>query len=423
MHNKYKVLDLFSGAGGMAEGFIQAGFEIACATDYSKEAAVTYINRHKQLGYNINYFNGDITTLTNDRNKFRDFLSGNNIDVVVGGPPCQGFSLSGKRSEDDFRNLLFLDFLKAIKMTKPNYFVMENVEGMLSYKFERIVGLDNQVYEDVFPQKVIENEALKMGYFVKWKLLNAKDFGVPQFRPRVIFLGHRIRKLKNGTYKNLVHPPKFPEIQSKIVTVEDAISDLNFLKNGGISEKYDKRFGNKSTYQINLKRGLTPKKDGDPIESTVLFNHQASNHMEKTLERFKLLKEGESISLLMQRLSDGQLEKYSTKKFRCTKLNRKDVSPTVLTLPDDIVHYDDKNPRILTVRELARLQSFDDSFEFLGKRTTGGKRRKFETPQYTQVGNAVPPLFAKAIAQEIIYAIQQYPKITVGVDQSGNSRN
>lgn len=120
-----------------------------------------------------------------------------------------------------------------------------------------------------------------------------------------------------------------------------------------------------------------------------------------------MLASGESIGELLQRLPKNLKDQYSTKKFRCTKLNKNAVSPTVLTLPDDIVHYEVNNPRILTVRELARLQSFDDSFEFLGNRTTGGSRRKYETPQYTQVGNAVPPLFAKAIGREILKALKK----------------
>ncbi|MGX5481013.1 DNA cytosine methyltransferase [Bacillus thuringiensis] len=403
--NKFKVLDLFSGAGGMAEGFLQAGFHIPCATDYSKEAAETYINRHNQLGYDVNYFCGDIRDLTRKRGKLKEFICNHKIDVVVGGPPCQGFSLSGKRDENDFRNLLFLQFLKMIEKVKPSYFVMENVSGLLSYKFTKIEGLDKEIYEDVLPQEVIQKEALKMGYFVKWNLLNAKDYGVPQNRPRVIFLGHRIRRYKGGKYKDLVKPLEFPEIQNRIVTVEEAISDLAFLQNGEISKSYIEKCIDQSDYQKRLHRGLTPDINGNTVKTKLLYNHQASNHNEKTISRFKLLNSGESVSELFNRLPDNLREQYFTKKFRCTKLNKESVSPTVLTLPDDIIHYAPNNPRILTVRELARLQSFDDSFEFLGKRTTGGDRRKYETPQYTQVGNAVPPLFSRAIAEKVKEAL------------------
>lgn len=405
MSVKFKILDLFSGAGGMAEGFLQAGFHIPCATDYSKEVEETYRNRHKQLGYKLNYFCGDVRDLSSKKRLLLELVDDNKIDVIVGGPPCQGFSLSGKRDENDFRNFLFLDFLKIVKMLKPKYFVMENVEGILSYKFNRVQGLDKEIYENVFPPEVIQREAFKFGYFVKWKLLNAKDYGVPQNRPRIIFLGHRIRRYRGGKFKNLVIPPEFPTKINKIVTVEDAISDLSFLTNGQISTRYNNAYGNNSEYQKALRNGLTPNINGRTLRAEELYNHQASKHNEKTVNRFEMLKPGESVSDLFNRLPEDLKIQYFTKKFRCTKLQKEGVSPTVLTLPDDIVHYDPKNPRILTVRELARLQSFDDSFVFLGKRTTGGNKRRYETPQYTQVGNAVPPLFARAIAEEVFKAL------------------
>lgn len=157
MEKKYKVLDLFSGAGGMSEGFLQAGFHIPCATDYSKEAAETYINRHKQLGLDINYYCGDIRELTRNKRKVKEFIGEHEIDVIVGGPPCQGFSMSGKRLVDDIRNTLFLEYLKMVKLIKPKYFVIENVAGLLSYKFEKIVGLDGEVHNDINPQEVIRD--------------------------------------------------------------------------------------------------------------------------------------------------------------------------------------------------------------------------------------------------------------------------
>lgn len=411
LHKVYNVLDLFSGAGGMAEGFLQAGFHIPSATDSSIEAAETYTNRHKQLGYDTNYFIGDIREISQNSAELHKLIGKNKIDVVVGGPPCQGFSISGKRLADDIRNTLFLEYLRIVKVIKPEYFVIENVEGLLSYKFDTIKGLDGQLYNDVNPQDVIKSEASKLGYFVKWKVLNAKDFGIPQNRPRVIFFGHKARKYKDGRIINLVYPPKFPIEIGSVVTVEDAISDLNFIKNGEEKNRYNNKYGNKSEYQKLLRKGLTPGKNGFPINSDRLFNHRTSKHNEKTIERFKLLRAGESINDLLFRLDDNLREKYFTKKFRCLKLNKDDISPTVLTLPDDIIHYDPNSPRILTVREFARLQSFDDSFEFKGKRTTGGARRKFETPQYTQVGNAVPPLLAKHIAEEIKLALFKTAKL------------
>lgn len=400
-HN-YNVLDLFSGAGGMCEGFLQAGFKVPFGSDHSKEVAATYRNRHLQLGYDLEYFEGDIKHLTNKK-FLNDFLNNSKIDVVVGGPPCQGFSSTGRRAEDDFRNVLFLDFLKIIKLVKPDYFVMENVEGMLSYKFKNIKGLSGQEYENISAPEVIVNETKLFGYKTTYQLLNARDYGVPQNRPRIIFIGHRA-SFNGKQIINLVEPPKFPEKQNDVVSVKDAISDLRFLKAGQCSERYDNRY-KVTEYQKALREGRTPDINGRPIQADILYNHRASVHREKTVERFKLLLPGEDIESLMNRLEPKQYKEYFTKKYRCDKLASNSVSPTVLTLPDDIIHYDKENPRILTVRELARLQSFDDSFEFLGARTTGGERRKFCTPQYTQVGNAVPPLLAKAIAIEIQRAL------------------
>ncbi|SFF23909.1 DNA (cytosine-5)-methyltransferase 1 [Paenibacillus algorifonticola] len=387
----------------MAEGFLQAGFKIPNACDFSAEAALTYQNRHKQLGYSdLKFYQGDIKNLAKPK-KLKEFLNGNEISVVVGGPPCQGFSLTGKRDENDFRNFLFLEFLKIIKLVKPKYFVMENVEGILSYKFSEFVGLSGRVYENHFVTQIIREEAYKIGYEVRFEQLNAKNYGVPQNRPRVIFFGHRIKKYKNKKV-DLVSPPEFPGKKSEVITVYEAISDLSFLTNGKESDKYNENFI-VTNYQKQLRQGITPNINGQTIMAHSLKNHKAAKHQNRTERRFSLLKSGESIGELLKRLDKKQYKELKTKKYRCTKLHINDVAPTVLTLPDDIVHYEKGNSRILTVRELARLQSFDDSFEFLGKRTTGGVRRKLETPQYTQVGNAVPPLFARAIAIEIRKAL------------------
>ncbi|MFC4779645.1 DNA cytosine methyltransferase [Paenibacillus sp. GCM10023252] len=400
----FNVLDLFSGAGGMAEGFMQAGFRIPNACDFSAEAALTYKNRHRELGYkDLKFYQGDIRRIAKPK-KIKEFLDGNEISVVVGGPPCQGFSLTGKRSQSDPRNYLFIEYLKIVKIVKPKYFVIENVEGILSFKVNGLKAISQTIYDNVTVPEIIVKEAEKIGYSVKYKLLNAKNYGVPQNRPRVIFLGHQIKRVK-GELIDIVPPPEFPDIHNNTVTVSQAISDLRFLKNGETAELYDSKYKT-SLYQSALKSGLTPSIHGVGISAGSLTNHSASKHTDKVTKRFKRLKPDESIAQLLNRIDKQEFEEFNTKKYRCTKLHKDKVSPTILTLPDDIIHYDPSNPRILSVRELARLQSFDDSFEFLGKRTTGGERRKHETPQYTQVGNAVPPLFANAIANEIMKVLK-----------------
>lgn len=397
----YKVLDLFSGAGGMAEGFLQAGFSIPFASDLSIQAAQTYQNRHKQLGYEVKYFQGDINELKEPK-ILSEFLGDefNHIDVVTGGPPCQGFSLAGKRDSNDVRNKLIHSYIEVLQQVRPKYFVMENVLGILSaraFKFEGIA----RTYENELITDILKSEFSAIGYSdVKFKLMDASLYGVPQKRQRVIFLGTR-----NDIPLKLSHPKANKD--NVLISSQDAISDLEMIDIGQHLEKYTSKI--KSFYQEQSRNGRTPSKKGFPIPSGKLMNYQTSMHTPKVIERFTLLKEGENIKSLLMRLSSSDVKRLMTKKNNCKKIVANQPSPTVLTLPDDLVHYNQN--RILTVREMARLQSFDDSFEFLGKRTTGGDRRKCETPQYTLVGNAVPPLLAKAIADEIMRCLRSLDSI------------
>lgn len=392
----YKVLDLFSGAGGMAEGFLQAGFSIPFASDLSTQAAQTYLNRHKQLGYSVSYFQGDINELKEPA-ILQAFLGDNihAIDVVTGGPPCQGFSLAGKRDSNDIRNKLIHSYIEVLQQVKPKYFVMENVLGILSAESTNFQGLA-QFYRKDKITDILKNEFQFIGYsHVALKIMDASLFGVPQKRLRVIFLGTR-----DDISPKLVHPE--PNAKNLISTFT-AISDLEKIGLGEAVTIYAKKL--ESEYQHKSRNGRTLAKNGKPIKAKYLMNHQTSKHTPLVIERFKKLKEGENIRCMLKRISSQQAAYLKTRKNNCKKIIAAQPSPTVLTLPDDLVHYNQN--RILTVREMARLQSFDDSFEFLGKRTTGGNRRKCETPQYTLVGNAVPPLLAKAIADEIMNCLQQ----------------
>lgn len=386
------VLDIFCGAGGMSEGFIQAGFNVSFASDINKTAELTYVNRHKQLGYPVKFACMDIREFSQE-DFLKKFIGNTKIDVVCGGPPCQGFSLAGKRSKDDPRNLLVKHYIQVISIVRPRYFVMENVEGILSFELDNFEGLYKDIYKNELVIDILKKEFDNIGYKIKYKVLTASDYGVPQQRKRVVFLGFK---------KDEKKIPEFPQRNMKKITVKESIGDLEFLNDNEEEKKYKiKEF---STYQIESKKGRTPGADGKTIESKILTNHKASKHTKLTKERFALLKQGETLKELFNRLSKEDKEKYATRKNICRKIKENDLSPTVVTLPDDLVHYS-KN-RIMTVRELARLQSFDDSFEFLGKRTTGGKERKKELPQYTQVGNAVPPLLAKAVAEEIMKVLK-----------------
>jgi len=231
----------------------------------------------------------------------------------------------------------------------------------------------------------IENRFRKIGYKPTMKKLNAANFGVPQTRERFFIAGSFVgdhafppnpshdlpNKKKNGT----------TEIDmGNFVSVEDAISDL-FLHGTLGSDEMNYKSKPKSCYQIERRNG-----------SENLFNHRGSRHTPTVIDRFSRFKEGDKISDLPK--------EFKTNKIVVKRLVRSLPSPTVMTLPDDMIHYAEN--RILTVREMARLQSFDDKFRFIGKRTTGGKLRKKECPQYTLVGNAVPPLLAEAIARKLL---------------------
>lgn len=387
----YRVLDLFSGAGGMAEGFLQAGFSIPFASDKSEQAELTYTSRHKQLGLEIKYYCGDVSDLSKPE-ILKSFLakSISKIDVVCGGPPCQGFSLAGQRNPLDKRNQLVQSYIKILSQVKPKYFVMENVLGILSAKFVEYQGIKLS-YINKSVVDVLKSEFSEIGYpDVQIKLLDASEYGVPQRRQRVIFLGTRA-DVKN----KLVHPtpPNSPKVSAK-----EAIDDLANIANGASLTEYNQSAH--TEYQKNSRIGRAKTVHNNYLPATKLSNHQTSKHTPLVSERFSKLGNGENIKNMLARFNAEDALRLATKKQNCRKITANEPSPTVLTLPDDLIHYSQN--RILTVREMARLQSFDDSFEFLGKRTTGGYRRKLETPQYTLVGNAVPPLLAKAIAEEVM---------------------
>lgn len=440
------AIDLFCGAGGMSEGIIQAGFDIIFSSDINEDAGKTYVNRHEQLGliqnYNTYFHLGDIKELNGDfiwqcirnlqifRNNER--LLPTSIDAVFGGPPCQGFSRAGMRKADDPRNLLFKEYLRVINEIRPRYVIMENVEGFNDTKFYGFHGLTGEVYPDgSLAPDILLNEFQLIGYNVlPPRVLDASDYGVPQKRRRVIFIAYLIGE----------NAPQYPvptHTDENKVTVHEAIGDL--IRDRTLFRHVNPELSN---YQEESRRGRTPNVNGEYIGSEGnLYNNEISNHQQLIIERFSIFQEGEDGSALRNRIfkqgidisnkpnlirecsiklsmdevdivqkfrdgdvTDQMLDVLLTKKTIRTRLNRNQPSLTVVTLPDDYISPFEN--RTFSVREMARLQSFDDSFIFLGKRTTGGPRRRFEVPQYTQVGNAVPPLLARAIATEILRAIQ-----------------
>ena len=348
---KLTAIDLFSGCGGMGLGLEKAGFEILYANDINDDAVKTY-----RANLNTKFVEcADITHI--NPYDIQHKIKRKRIDIIVAGTPCQGFSTSGKRNSNDPRNKLFKQLIRFVNAFKPKIFVMENVSGLLS------MGKGN-VFKEIF------KSFSEIGYHVNHEMLTASDFGIPQNRKRIFIICTKDKIPKSNLF------PKTRKIQR--VSVKDAISDLEFLGVNARSETYQTK--PKTTYQKKMR-----------ANSIKLHNHQSPNHSEKIQKRFSKIPSG----------VDGRniLDKLITNKRDFYRLHPDNPSRTITTLPEDYIHY--KLNRIPTVRELARIQSFPDNFIFLGPRTTGGKQRIRSCPQYTQVGNAVPPIMAEIVFKKL----------------------
>ncbi|MFB9055276.1 DNA cytosine methyltransferase [Mariniflexile ostreae] len=617
----FTFVDLFAGAGGFSEGFLQAEFnnkffDFVVANDINENCELTHLVRYNhQLGLDAAFLKQDITE-PDFLDNLLEKIDGRKIDVVCGGPPCQSFSLAGKRKKFDKKDDLFSHYLEVIKVLQPKYFVMENVKGILtkeggkikeliikeinsivdtkeipllnsfikkirkesnSFLFDCILkrveleilleknkesgredfirfvengfkkltpkiadyktsktdenintirhgfnllartkewdklkrdiirekdfcNIDSDNFTDTFTDFLteigseniiskIENsfkalkvhanykkdcediitalniyttsfdesiEILKSHCTISQKkeldvilknirlykieqpfIANASNYGVPQNRERVLFIGCR----KDQKYISEI-PPTVSEEEK--VTIFEALYDLDFIGNNQEAHRYElvdisKQYNGTAKKMAKLlkKRSIDGKlnsKNGKSfaewskkgrlsdrfktqtkpfyVKSTeglkngekyfdVLNNHKTSNQNDIVIERLKvILKKGN------YRLAQPELEKLglATNKRNYNVLKPDQQSSTIMTIADDYIHYN--SPRSLTVREMARLQSFDDSFVFQGKRSTGGNNRKTEVPQYTLVGNAVPPLLARAVASEILKYIK-----------------
>lgn len=435
------AVDLFCGAGGCSEGLIQAGFHILFSSDISDMVEITYKHRHEQLGLiqgeNTWFERADIRNLTGEDVRkhilslkmFEGQKNMPEIDLMIGGPSCQGFSRAGRRDKKDPRNLLFGEYVRVISEIKPKYIVLENVEGFMDMQFVDYVGITGIKYPDgSITPFILRSELNEIGYdTLEPRILNAADYGVPQRRNRVIFMGYK----KGLTIPSYPEPTVKPE---NYLTLKDAISDL--ICNPGIRDSVSTEL---TKYQKESRAGRTPSfVTGKPIKLRgKLKNLELPGLHDLIIERFALFEEGESGANLKKRVMEsgidlsgkpelvkmcsetlGMTEKAIIELFGKSGVSKEQVevlltkknirqrwksdapSATIVTIADDYIS--PWEPRTFSVREMARCQSFDDSFEFLGKRTTGGLKRRTEVPQYTQVGNAVPPLLAKAICSEIM---------------------
>ena len=292
----------------------------------------------------------DITTL--NKEDIYSLIDGKTIDIILGGPPCQGMSLSGTRQFQDPRNKLYLSYIKMVKKINPKAFVIENVPGLISLYKGQIK--DHILYE-----------FNKLGYTIVYKVLNTADFGVPQLRRRVIFVG-----LKNKTFEFPI-PIKRPE---KYVTCKMGIEDLPPLDGDFLgAENQEYKQAPNCEYQKLMRHN-----------SKIIKNHIAALHSEKVKSIISLVPEGQNYKSLPEELRNSRNFNIAWTRFHGDK-----PAPTIDTGHRHHFHY--KYNRVPTVRESARLQSFSDHFVFFGNKTQ----------QFKQVGNAVPPLFAKIIAEEI----------------------
>ncbi len=341
------VVDLFSGAGGISLGFRNAGFRVLAGLDNDPSATLTY-------AHNFPEARAIVADLSGSAEVVKDGLLGNTPDVIVGGPPCQGFSLAGFRNEFDPRNDLLNNYLAIVNEIQPKAVIIENVPSMLSL-YEGRAG------------DAIRTGLTELGYSLYEDVLNAADFGVPQNRRRVFFVALRADLDWGFTF------PK-PTTREKRLSTWEAISDLPPLRAslGAPTQRY--RAKPKTAYQESMRLG-----------SETLFNHEAVNHHEKTKNIISLVPDGGSYRDLPKHLQGTRRVNIAW-----TRMNSKKPSFTIDAGHNHHFHY--KENRVPTVRESARIQSFPDSFKFLGNRGS----------QYRQVGNAVPPRLAEAIASELL---------------------
>ncbi len=337
----YNVIDLFCGCGGLSLGFEKAGFNILFGIDNWSDAIKTFSANHKKS----KVFLEDLSSL--DISSFLKDKDVRSVDVIIGGPPCQGFSIAGKRDVNDERNLLYKSFLNFVEKIRPKAFIMENVPNILS------------MGKGIVKNSIID-DFKSIGYNVNAKTLLASDFGVPQNRKRAFFIGFR---------ENMDFDFPVVELNPK-VTTKDAISDLPDID---ITDGTKYPVSAKSEYQKMIRKG-----------SRFIFNHQLTNHLPKTVKIISLVPDGGNYK-------DLPIHLQGTRKVNIawTRLNSSKPSLTIDTGHRHHFHYEFN--RVPTVRESARIQSFPDSFVFLGSKTS----------QYKQVGNAVPPLLAQKLAETI----------------------
>lgn len=360
------TVDLFSGAGGFTEGFKKAGgFETVLAIDSDQHAVKTFSHNHPE----VNVICEDIVNFSSEK---LAVLVKKNVDVVIGGPPCQGFSLAGRRLPDDPKNQLFREYVRVVKYLSPEVIIFENVVGIVSMQGGLVL-------------EAICEEFSAIGYSVSYDILNAASYGVAQARPRFILIGRKsgahvsMPPASHGDLKKNATFDLFNVDLKSYVSVKEAFSDLPEIYQGDGLEEQVFLIEPKNDYQARMR--------GKRVEN-VLYNHRATRHNDEVIKRYSNIPQGGDIRSLPEELR--------TKKNNVFRLIDNMPARTVTcNFRTDIIH--PWLPRGLTVREAARLQSFDDDYCFFGNLT---RKARYLT-QDDQVGNAVPPLLAEALANHI----------------------
>jgi DNA (cytosine-5)-methyltransferase 1 len=407
-------IDLFSGCGGFSLGLGNAGWKGIFAVEKDPMAFDTF--RHNLIdGDKYNHFDWpdwlpkQATTIQEILKNYPKQLSNlkGKVDLIAGGPPCQGFSLAGRRNASDPRNQLSEQYIKMVKIVSPKYLVLENVRGFNATFRDSKGKAEKQPYS-----MVVKAKLEKLGYKVFTDYVHSEKYGVPQKRTRFIMIGIRkdIYKLDVDPFvvleslrHNFLKKKKLPKTP---ISVKAAISDLEHIGANKVYHSGSENTGFKkldyvlpdklTTFQRAMRKGLNGSKPN---------GLRIARHRYTTVEKFKYIQQ---ICRPGLGLTNEQKAVIGMKKQVISVLDPAKPSRTLTTLPDDLLHYSE--PRILTVRENARIQSFPDDFKFQGKYTTGGKKRTQECPRYTQVGNAVPP-FLGEILGGLINKLHAYKEV------------
>lgn len=415
-----KFIDLFAGCGGLSLGLTLAGLQGQFAIERDPMAFETFSDNFlgkRKLPITkfawpswLEQHAWAIDDLLVDHHVQLLQLQGK-IDVLAGGPPCQGFSFSGKRQESDPRNMLFEKYVQAVAAILPSALVLENVPGMkVAHSRNRDGNKEREQAAESYYDK-LKRSLEAIGYEVHGEIVDASRFGVPQKRSRLIVMAfgkHLADKLEGGVSRvfELLEEKRMEQLVElrlpDSISAAEAISDLrtdctvrkpcmDHLSPAGFEEAV--YLGPVSAFQRLMHKHC---------RTDAMNSMRLARHTEEVRKRFEMILRECAKGVQMNHASRV---KYGLKKHRTYPMSAGEPAPTITTLPDDVLHY--VEPRILTVRESARLQSFPDWFRFCGKFTTGGARRTKECPRYTQVGNAVPPHLGRAIGLAITAALME----------------